>query len=77
MKTYPFCIHGLVVAGANSGSPEPTQGAGGRLAVIAEQGDGLVEQLTFVVEASLGILPPHFDQHFLFGLVTHIVVHVG
>lgn len=53
------------------------QGADGGLAVIAQQGDGLVEQLAFVAPAGAGILPTQFDQHFVFGFLAHVVVHVG
>ena len=45
--------------------------------MIAEQGHGLVEQLTFVRQTGASILAAQFGQHFLFGLVTHLVVHVG
>ncbi len=45
--------------------------------MIAQQGHGLIEQLTFVRQTSPDVLPAQFDQHFLFGLVTHVVVHVG
>ena len=53
------------------------QGADGRLAVIAQQGHGLIEQLTLVLASGAEVLAAQFGQHFLFGWLTHLVVHAG
>jgi hypothetical protein len=45
--------------------------------MIAQQGHGLIEQLTFELGPSLGVGTPQLGQHFLFGFLTHVVVHLG
>jgi hypothetical protein len=53
------------------------QDADGRLAMIAQQGHRLIEQLTFVPGPGFGVGTPQLGHHFLSGLLTHVVVHVG
>jgi hypothetical protein len=61
-----------------AGRPRPgAQRANGRLAMIAQQGLGLIEQLPFVLQPGFGVLPAQLGQHFVFGFLAHIVVHVG
>jgi len=53
------------------------QGANGGLAVVTQQADRLVEQLTFVKPAGPGVSTPQFGQHLAFGLCAHLGVHRG
>ncbi len=63
--------------GGARGRRSGAQSADGRLAVVAQKGDRLVEELTFVVRAGSGVRTPQLGQHFVFGLLTHVGVHLG
>jgi len=54
-----------------------TQGADGRLAVIAQQFHGLVQELVFVFRPRDGVVPPQPGQDLIFGFGAQVVVPVG
>jgi len=45
--------------------------------MVAQDLDGLVEELALEPRACPGVLPPQLAHHFLPRLLAHVVVHVG
>lgn len=63
--------------GTRGGGDSDTQGAEGGLALVAAEGDRLIEELPFFNSAGRGVGAPQFGQHFAFRLLTHVGGHSG
>ena len=74
-------VIGLGPAQAQAGRPGRgrfgAQGADGGLAMVAEEGDGLIEELAFVNRAGSSVGPSQSGQHFGFRWLTHVGMHIG
>ena len=44
---------------------------------IAQKRDGLIGQFPFENSPGLGVGTPQSGHHYVFGLLTHVVVHLG
>ena len=53
-----------------------TQRADGRLAMVVEQVDGLIDEFALVLLTRPGVTPAQLVHHFVFGWLAHFWVHV-